>query len=136
MSTETLLVTVVKVVCCNCHVVFGVESEMHAALRKSHDWFYCPNGHQQHYTGESEEARLQRALETAKRREEWLERERDSARRAEQHAARRLSAAQGVVTRTKNRIKNGMCPCCNRHFENLHRHMKSLHPEYAAEAKS
>jgi hypothetical protein len=42
------------------------------------------------------------------------------------------SALKGVVTKKKkqlDRVKNGVCPCCNRHFKNLERHMKSQHPE-------
>lgn len=38
---------------------------------------------------------------------------------------------KGVVTRTRNRIANGVCPCCDRSFTNLQRHMASKHPDYA-----
>lgn len=41
---------------------------------------------------------------------------------------RQLSAARGQVTRIKNRVGNGVCPCCNRSFGNLHRHMQTKHP--------
>lgn len=34
----------------------------------------------------------------------------------------------------KNRVANGVCPCCNRHFENLERHMKGQHPDFQPEA--
>lgn len=31
--------------------------------------------------------------------------------------------------RKLKRIHNGVCPCCNRSFVNLQRHMKTKHPE-------
>lgn len=35
----------------------------------------------------------------------------------------------------KKRVGNGVCPCCNRTFENLSRHMSCKHPEYKTESK-
>ena len=32
-----------------------------------------------------------------------------------------------------DRVKNGVCPCCNRHFANLERHIKGQHPEFKNE---
>ena len=29
------------------------------------------------------------------------------------------------------RVHNGVCPCCNRSFQNLQKHMKTKHPEIA-----
>ena len=45
---------------------------------------------------------------------------------------RSRSAIKGHLTRTKNRVKNGVCPCCKRSFENLRQHMETKHPEYAS----
>ncbi|WP_165394478.1 helix-turn-helix domain-containing protein [Pseudoxanthomonas winnipegensis] len=30
----------------------------------------------------------------------------------------------------RQRVMNGVCPCCNRTFENLRRHMHDKHPEF------
>jgi hypothetical protein len=38
------------------------------------------------------------------------------------------------VTKIKNRVGHGVCPCCTRSFQNLARHMASEHPTFAAEA--
>ena len=32
------------------------------------------------------------------------------------------------------RVGHGVCPCCNRTFGDLYRHMSTKHPGYAAEA--
>lgn len=45
------------------------------------------------------------------------------------------AATRGHLTRTKKRGGHGVCPCCNRTFQQLARHMKSKHPDYA-ESKS
>ncbi|WP_159103999.1 hypothetical protein [Rhodopseudomonas sp. B29] len=49
-------------------------------------------------------------------------------------AERRAAAARGQVTKIKNRVGHGVCPCCNRTFANLARHMAGEHPGYTAEA--
>ncbi|HEX9950777.1 MAG TPA: hypothetical protein VGB53_03340 [Rubricoccaceae bacterium] len=36
---------------------------------------------------------------------------------------RRAAAQKGAHTRTKKRIAAGVCPCCNRTFQDLARHM-------------
>ena len=77
--------------------------------------FFCGYGHGQMFAvGESEETKLRRE------REETTE--------------RRLNATRGVVTRIKNRVGHGVCPCCNRSFTNVARHMASEHPTWSAEA--
>lgn len=40
------------------------------------------------------------------------------------------AATKGQLTKTKKRIANGVCPCCNRSFANLERHMAGQHPDY------
>ena len=42
---------------------------------------------------------------------------------------RRTAAAKGEVTKIKKRISCGVCPCCNRTFQNLASHMKTKHPK-------
>ena len=90
--------------------------------------FYCAYGHSQVYVvGENEEIKLRR------------ERDRLQQRLAEKddtiaNLDKRLSATKGVVTRIKNRVGHGVCPCCTRSFANLARHMATKHSDYAAEA--
>lgn len=114
--------------CCRCGVVFGIEANHRARLiQKKGTNFYCPNGHPQHYIGETEADRLKRELE-------WARSQRDSARSALKMTENTLRVVKGHKTRLKKRIANGVCPCCNRTFENVARHMKSKHPGYAGDA--
>lgn len=50
------------------------------------------------------------------------------------HLKRKCSAIKGVATRIKRRVSAGVCPCCNRTFQCLARHMATKHPDYQQEA--
>lgn len=43
---------------------------------------------------------------------------------------RSAAAQRGVLTRLKNRVAAGVCPCCHRSFKQLSEHMKMKHPDY------
>lgn len=120
-------VTLESETCCKCGIVFGIESRHRAELRRktTKASFFCPNGHEQHYVGETEADRLRRELA-------WAERQRDNARAELRMTANSLRVVKGHKTRLKKRIAAGVCPCCRRSFENVARHMKSKHPDYAA----
>ena len=111
-------------------VLFGMPEWLEHARQVDHQTFYCPLGHPNHYpAGKTESERLRDQLNAeiaySKRKSEALERE------------KRLHAAtKGELTKTKNRIANGVCPCCNRSFAQLTRHMKSQHPEYVGEGNA
>lgn len=104
--------------CITCGVHFGVPTEFDKKLRQNHNGFYCPNGHVQYYTGESEAEKLRREL---KRKEQEVA---DQVK-AKLQAQNELDAAQ----RKLKRVAKGICPCCNRSFANLHKHMATKHPE-------
>jgi hypothetical protein len=94
---------------------------------------FCPLGHNWNFAGESELDRTKKALERegriAGQRLERLE----AARRETEHERRSHAATKGHQTRLKKRIAGGACPCCNRTFVNLERHMTGQHPEYVKE---
>lgn len=134
MSTSIeITVKIVADTCAECGVVFGLEAGYQRQRRDDHQSFYCPNGHSLSYAGKSEAERLKEDL---KRRDSALAWERDrrqgEQRRAD-HAERRLSATKGVVTKMRKRVGAGVCPCCNRHFTALERHMATKHPAFREE---
>lgn len=45
----------VDITCCSCGVEFCMPTHLYEQRVKDHGWFYCPNGHQQHFTGKTEE---------------------------------------------------------------------------------
>lgn len=113
-----------------CGVSFAVEDGFDDRRREDHATFYCPNGHSLSYSGKTEAEkereradRLQRQVEQRERDIRFEQHRLDSERRA--HAA-----TKGQLTKTKKRVANGVCPCCNRHFVDLGRHMAGQHPEF------
>lgn len=127
----TVLVTLKHISCSHCSAIFGVISDAETELRRSHKTFYCPHcGGRQHFPHQSD---IERAEAAAKRAQELLELERRmnaNQRERADAAERRLSATRGVVTRIKNRVGAGVCPCCNRTFAALAKHMQTKHPDY------
>ena len=126
---ETMVATSTLVVetCCSCGTAFAMEKSLHQNLiRRKGESFFCPNGHSPSYAGEPIEtkyAKVKRELENARASEGWWKNEAEK-------KARSLSATKGQLTKTKNRIAKGVCPCCNRQFINLQRHIKTKHPKY------
>lgn len=85
-------------------------------------YHHCPNGHQWGWNKEScEREKLRRE------RDRLLQRvaEKDDEIAAKQ---REVSEVRGQVTKLQKRASAGVCPCCNRTFLNMQRHMKSKHP--------
>lgn len=118
--------------CCTCGTEWAMLQDVRNLRREDGKGFYCPNGHAQFFT-ETEVIRLKKELE---RKESELTRTRnlrDSYRDQKDRAERQASAARGQVTKIKNRVHNGVCPCCNRTFQNLARHMKTKHPDFKKE---
>lgn len=117
--------------CATCKERFGLSDETEAVLRKNGQGFHCPWGHVSVFgKGPSQEDILRKERDTLKqqmaRKDDEIRAER-AWREAAQNQAR---AYKGVATRVKNRVSKGVCPCCNRSFANLHRHMAGQHPDF------
>lgn len=126
----------VEVICYQCKRPFGMtEAHNEAALAgREKISFYCPYGHSQHYlTGPSEAEKLRKQLETQKQQNAMWRDDAEAQRQRAEAAERSASAQRGVVTRLKNRAAAGVCPCCNRTFANLQRHMAGQHPTFRTE---
>lgn len=91
--------------------------------------WYCPNGHARIYS-ESDTAKYRREAERLKQqlamKDDEIARERDRRQASE----RTTAAYKGQITKIKTRVKAGVCPCCNRQFQDLHRHMQTKHPDF------
>lgn len=112
----------VEMACGECGLYFCVPSQWQKERVETGKEWHCPNGHTRVYR-ESEAERLRKQL-AAKEAELSCERNRVALR------DRQLAAARGQATRLKNRIGNGVCPCCTRSFQNLRRHMVNQHPDW------
>lgn len=125
--------------CYKCGEKIYLETRREDDLRRSGALWFCLWGHSQHFPEtpvetEANTLRLERDRLKQERAsyEDRLKSERESRERAE----RRVFAARGQITRLKTRAANGVCPCCNRTFANLHRHMAAKHAGFVAEEVS
>lgn len=128
MSTIAI-VTIVEQECGDCGIVFGMPSDFRDRRIQDHRTWYCPNGHQRHYIGETEEQKLRRQLKAEQDHATRLVAERD-----QMEASRR--AWKGQATRARNRSIGGDCPICGKHVYGLARHVARIHPDEKPESES
>jgi len=106
--------------CCDCGVLFGMPSALEAERLRDKRTFYCVNGHPQSYVGESDKDKIAR-----------LQRERNAEADAAERLERQRDKAQKELKAVKARVGKGVCPCCNRSFVNVTRHMSTQHPNFS-----
>lgn len=124
----------VTVTCYLCGVPFAMPDYLQAQRLKDRRDFWCPNGHEQRYLGETEAQRLAKELDATKATLANARRRSDELLEQRSRAERRITAYKGVVKRTKNRIAKGTCPCCSATFKNVEQHIKTRHPNWNPEA--
>ena len=79
---------------------------------------------------ESEKDRLSKKLKSVEEDLRRTESRLASEKAQRKFAEHRVRAEKGAKTKLKNRIANGVCPCCTRSFQNLQRHIETKHPEF------
>lgn len=123
----------VSIRCWKCDVEYGMNRRVYDQRNKDKGGFFCTNGHEAAFN-ESTADKLRR--ERDRLQQQLAEKDDEIARQRSlrETTERQLSATKGVVTRIKNRVGHGVCPCCTRTFENLARHMATKHADYAQQA--
>lgn len=111
--------------CYKCGVAFAMTTDFQRRKLNDRTNFYCPAGHEQHYTGTTEAQKLKMELE---RRDQMLSAAQARAAKAEDER----QAVSRSHKKMRERVMNGVCPCCNRTFQNLMQHMKSEHPDFSS----
>ncbi len=110
--------------CGECGIQFAVPESWRAEKQRNGKGWYCPNGHARAYRESDAETAKKALAEERQRHASTL------ARLNEATAAE--SKAQAEMKRLKKRASAGVCPCCNRTFQSLARHMKTKHPDHGA----
>lgn len=127
---KTQTITLKLIECANCGMPFGITESFQHRRMDDHQGFMCPNGHSNVYNGKTEAEKLKEQLDRSTDREKSLssviERQRETLKDKDYV----IRATRAAKTRLKNRIAAGVCPCCNRTFENLAKHMAGKHPDF------
>lgn len=115
--------------CASCTIRFYLPDLKYDRCKERGEGFYCPNGHSSVFS-ETEIGRLKKELETEQKKLKWAQQSRDYYQERSRTLEKSRAAVRGQLTRVKNRVKHGLCPCCNRTFQNVARHMKTKHPDF------
>lgn len=115
------------IICCSeCGIRYAVPEPWRKSRIEDKATFYCPNGHTQKYGYDWEADRLRRELDRAKQNAAYLN------DRIKQEQNEKI-VLKGQITKLKKRVASGVCPCCNRSFVELQKHIATKHPEFRAE---
>lgn len=120
--------------CYKCGIQFKVPDMFYRAKKSDHSSFHCPAGHGQFFTPGKSDEDIQRDRANRLDRQLASEQTRHAQTRAgKRDAENRERAQKGAKTRLKNQIAQGKCPCCNKVYKSLAKHMKKKHPEFEKE---
>lgn len=123
LLTYSVSTTLITEECYSCHCIFAMPTDLHDRAQRDHSIpFWCPNGHRQVFAGKTVEQKLRERVEAEQLRTRQA---RDQAEAAERTAR----AYTGQATKIKRRVLRGVCPFCDRSFENVTRHMESKHSD-------
>lgn len=131
VKTTVFETTLIESVHTHCGHIIYLPSVRIKMLQRTHEHFYCTVCSKlQYWTDKSDIEKLKATLVTIIDQRDTARRMTNEQRAKVKQKTRQLAAQKGVTTRIKNRIANGVCPCCQRTFKNLARHMKGQHPNY------
>lgn len=108
--------------CGGCGIPFFVPTKWKNNKVEQKGSFSCPNGCGRQFCGETKEEKLKREMLQLKQLHEdhnqklidkWL----DEKKKAND------------LQKQLKRVHKGVCPCCNRSFQNLKKHIETKHPE-------
>lgn len=126
------LVTLTQINCGECGGTYALNERFRAQCAEKGKSWHCPYCQCGWGYKEGENTRLKKELELEKRRVAFANDQARMERELRTAAEHRERAQKSAKTRIKNRVANGVCPCCNRTFQDLQRHMATKHADYAA----
>lgn len=118
--------------CPTCGILYAAPVDFFRRKNENSGSWHCPNGDSVVFTASAldrAKADLEKARQATAEWREWYNEEAER-RKAEE---RSHSATRGHLTRVKRRVHAGVCPHCNRTFQQLARHMQSKHHSLPAD---
>lgn len=109
--------------CGSCGCKHYIPRVMFDHCQEKGGFWQCPNGHGWGFKeGRHEQEAVRRERDRLKQENARLEQITTEVRRE-------LSEATKKIKRQNSRSIAGLCPCCNRYFNQLARHMRTKHPD-------
>lgn len=109
--------------CASCGMLFALTKDFEERRRADHKQFFCPSGHSNHWDAETDVEKARRERDVARQQIARIEDEKREA----------IAAKDREIATMRKRSAAGVCPCCNRSFSELRRHMQTKHPKFIAE---
>lgn len=126
--TQVITETFRVISCYTCGVRFGIDGALYKrVVTDATGSVYCPACGKLTCWRESED---QKRLKDLQKKLEWEASEVARQKQLRETAEASLRATRGIVTKLKNRVGAGVCPCCNRTFKQLAAHMENMHPNF------
>lgn len=116
---------------CWCGIHLAIPEDLYDYAHRHKTTVWCPLGHMFVWNDTTE-----KELEETRARLAQVRRREIATRDLLRHEERSHAATRGHLTRKRKqlvRVKAGVCPCCNRTFQQLARHMKAKHPDFKPE---
>jgi len=113
---------------CSCGAIYGISEDRYNYCLDTGTHWYCPNGCRRVFK-KPRNSELKEQIEKLERRNNLKDEVIASKNNQIAQLNYSVRAQKAAKTKILNRVKNGVCPCCNRQFKDLQNHFKSKHPE-------
>ena len=132
LATKFVTVELTEINCGCCGGTYAINERYHEKQEQVGGSWNCPYCKVSWgFANNNENARLRKQLKQAQKSKEWAQQDARHEREQKEEWKRKEQGQRSAKTRIKNRVAKGVCPCCNRTFMNLQKHMAGQHPDYA-----
>lgn len=130
LTHQNVTVQLTQITCGECSGTYAISERYRQQRYQEGKSWTCPYCRVSWGYAQGENAKLKADLEIQRARADSLLQARNAAQKEARTANIVKKRTQTLLRKTKDRVKNGVCPCCQRSFAALARHMKTKHPEY------
>lgn len=120
--------------CGTCGGVYAINELVRSQHKREGTGWHCPYCREGWgYFGDGEIDKLKESLRLSNKRADFQSRRADRQSQAARTAEYRRRAAVGRLTKIRNKIARGECPCCGKRFQNLLEHLQKRHADWVEE---
>jgi hypothetical protein len=130
VTLEQVTVSVARIACGGCGGVYAISEKYRKQKEQEGGGWHCPYCQCSWGYWDGENEKLKKQVQEANDRLAGERARHDQTREALAHEKHGARSVRGHLSRVKKRVAAGVCPCCNRTFQNLARHMVGQHPSF------
>lgn len=134
MSQTFIATTTLTTINCGCcGGTYAISEKYRHNKEEQGGFWHCPYCQTDWGYAESENQKLRRELLQKDKKIAAAVAAHDQTKSELEHTERRRRAEKANATKLRKRIQGGVCPCCEKHFEDLQQHVQTEHPEFGNE---